>query len=69
MNRIDPRDDVQIAYPADWRACLGHFTPERLYVLDADHRVYWKTAAGSPGFDPEAWAAAIGNLLNGKDCA
>jgi len=41
--------------------------PERLYVLDAEHRVRWKTVAGSPGFDPEAWAVAIGNLLNGTD--
>ena len=37
--------------------------PERLYVLDADHNVFWKTVAGSPGFDPEAWQAAIARLL------
>ena len=37
--------------------------PERLYVLDADHDVFWKTVAGSPGFDPEAWNEAIGRLL------
>ena len=37
--------------------------PERLYVLDADHTVYWKTVAGSPGFDPEAWREAIARLL------
>lgn len=33
--------------------------PERLYVLDAKGRVTFKTVAGSPGFDPEAWAEAI----------
>ena len=37
--------------------------PERLYVLDADHTVFWKTVAGSPGFDPEAWREAIVRLL------
>ena len=37
--------------------------PERLYVLDADHTVYWKSVAGSPGFDPEAWREAIARLL------
>ena len=37
--------------------------PERLYVLDAEHKVYWKTVAGSPGFDPEAWRAAIDRFL------
>jgi len=37
--------------------------PERLYVLDADHNVFWKTVAGSPGFDPEAWRKAIARLL------
>ena len=37
--------------------------PERLYMLDADHTVYWKTVAGSPGFDPEAWRDALARLL------
>ena len=37
--------------------------PERLYVLDADHTVFWKTVAGSPGFDPEAWRDAIIRLF------
>ena len=39
--------------------------PERLYVLDADQRVFWKTVAGSPGFDPEAWRDSIRRLLDG----
>ncbi len=38
---------------------LYNALPERLYVIDADGRVVFKTVAGSPGFDPEAWAAAI----------
>ena len=37
--------------------------PERLYVLDAGHKVVWKPVAGSPGFDPEAWADAIARFL------
>lgn len=28
-----------------------------------DHTVYWKTVAGSPGFDPEAWRNAIAELF------
>jgi Iodothyronine deiodinase len=33
--------------------------PERLYVLDADSKVFFKTVMGSMGFDVEAWAKAI----------
>jgi hypothetical protein len=33
--------------------------PERLYLLDAEGRVQFKTVAGSHGFDPEAWHDAI----------
>jgi len=33
--------------------------PERLYVLDKDGRVAWRSVAGSFGFDVEAWAEAI----------
>lgn len=33
--------------------------PERLYLLDADGKVVFKTVAGSHGFDPEAWRDAI----------
>lgn len=35
--------------------------PERLYVLDRDGRVTWRSVAGSFGFDVEAWAEAIQN--------
>lgn len=33
--------------------------PERLYVLDAEGRVFFKSVMGSMGFDVEAWARAI----------
>ena len=33
--------------------------PERLYVIDAEGIVRFKTVAGSHGFDPEAWAEAV----------
>ena len=33
--------------------------PERLYVLDAGGRVFFKSVMGSMGFDVEAWARAI----------
>lgn len=33
--------------------------PERLYVLDADGKVFFKSVMGSMGFDVEAWAKAI----------
>ena len=48
---LDAMDDrVDRAYNA---------LPERLYLIDAGGRVVFKTVAGAPGFDPEAWAAAI----------
>jgi hypothetical protein len=37
--------------------------PERLYVLDAEGCVYFRTVVGSPGFDVSAWEAAIGKLV------
>lgn len=46
----DMADTIDHAYNA---------LPERLYLLDADGRVAFKTVAGSHGFDPEAWRAAI----------
>lgn len=46
----DMEDTIDRAYNA---------LPERLYLLDADGRVVFKTVAGSHGFDPEAWNAAI----------
>jgi len=33
--------------------------PERLYVLDAGGKVFFKSVMGSMGFDVEAWADAI----------
>lgn len=53
----DMQDTIDSAYNA---------LPERLYLLDGDGRVVFKTVAGSRGFDPEAWAAAISEHL-GKD--
>jgi hypothetical protein len=29
--------------------------PERLYVLDRDHRVAWRSVSGPAGFKPEDW--------------
>ena len=46
----DMQDTIDSAYNA---------LPERLYLLDVDGKVVFKTVAGSHGFDPEAWAAAI----------
>ena len=37
--------------------------PERLYVLDAEGRVHFRTVVGSPGFDVSAWEAAIAKLV------
>ena len=33
--------------------------PERLYVLDADGIVRFRTVVGSPGFDVDAWEIAV----------
>jgi len=33
--------------------------PDRLYLLDAQGKVVFRTAVGSPGFDVEIWHAAI----------
>ena len=35
---------------------LYHALPERLYLLDSDHRIHWRTITGPRGFDPDAWA-------------
>lgn len=54
---VDAMDDaIDAAYNA---------LPERLYLLDADGRVVFKTVAGSHGFDPEAWQEAIRAHLGG----
>lgn len=55
-------DDMDDAIDAAYNAL-----PERLYVLDADGQVVFKTVAGSHGFDPEAWAAAIAGHLKPED--
>jgi len=47
-------DEVDLKYNA---------LPERLYLLDAEGRVAYKSVAGSFGFDPEAWARAIAALV------
>lgn len=44
---------------------LYNALPERLYLIDADGVVRFKTVAGSMGFDPEAWTAAIAALIKG----
>jgi hypothetical protein len=51
----DMQDTIDSAYNA---------LPERLYLLDAGGKVVFKTVAGSHGFDPEAWAAAIAGHVN-----
>jgi hypothetical protein len=43
---------------------LYNALPERLYLIGADGRVVFKTVAGSVGFDPEAWLAAIDALTS-----
>ena len=52
----DMEDTIDRAYNA---------LPERLYLLNADGEVVFKTVAGSHGFDPEAWDEAIRQHLVG----
>jgi hypothetical protein len=42
---------------------LYNALPERLYLIDAQGIVRYKTVAGSMGFKPEDWAAAIAELV------
>tara|TARA_R110002096_G_scaffold123067_13_gene266399 strand:+ start:55 stop:423 length:369 start_codon:yes stop_codon:yes gene_type:complete len=42
---------------------LYHALPERLYLLDAGHRIVWRTVTGPRGFDPDAWANEIRKLV------
>ena len=42
---------------------LYNALPERLYVINKTGIVRFKTVAGSRGFEPEAWASAIAELL------
>jgi hypothetical protein len=37
--------------------------PERLYVLNSDGVVEFRTVVGSPGFDVEAWEAAVNRAV------
>ena len=37
--------------------------PERLYLLDAEGTVRYRTVVGSPGFDVPAWEEAIAQLV------
>lgn len=36
--------------------------PERLYALDAEHKVTWKSLSGPAGFDTEVWREALARL-------
>lgn len=51
----DMEDTIDAAYNA---------LPERLYLIDGQGRVVFKTVAGSHGFDPEAWHDAIEQHLS-----
>ncbi len=42
---------------------LNNALPERLYLIDGGGIVRFKTVAGSMGFKPEDWAAAIADLV------
>ena len=44
---------------------LYNALPERLYVIDADGIVRFKSVAGSFGFKPEEWAEAVANVAGG----
>lgn len=39
--------------------------PERLYLLDADGVVAWKSVMGSNGFDVDVFAGALADLVGG----
>ena len=42
---------------------LYNALPERLYLIDSEGMVHYKSVAGSIGFKPEDWAAAIEDLV------
>ncbi len=42
---------------------LYNALPERLYLIDGQGIVRFKTVAGSRGFAPEDWADAIANMV------
>jgi hypothetical protein len=37
--------------------------PERLYALDAEHKVAWKSICGPAGFKPEEWREELAKLV------
>ena len=67
MNQIDPQDDVQIAYPADWRTIPPEkwanmmMTPEQYNAMRdarvARERKAPRVGAPAPGFTLERLAA------------
>ena len=38
--------------------------PERLYALDADHKIAWRSDSGPAGFKPEEWREELAKLAN-----
>ncbi len=38
--------------------------PERLYALDADHKVAWKSVSGPAGFKPEEWRTELAKVVS-----
>ena len=56
----DMTNQVEVAYRA-W--------PDRLFVLDAEGRVTYRSAQGPQGFYPEDWEAAIQNLIGAEAAA
>lgn len=43
--------------------------PERLYLIDEEGRVVFRTVVGSPGFDVNAWCEAIRCHLDARGAA
>ena len=43
--------------------------PERLYLLDKDGRVYYKSVMGPTGFDVDAWLKAVQEQTDHVDTA
>ena len=43
--------------------------PDRLFVLDAEGRITFRSAQGPQGFYPEDWEAAIQNLIGAQTAA
>ena len=56
----DMTNQIEVAYRA-W--------PERMFVLDAEGRITYRSAQGPQGFYPEDWDAAIQNLISAEAAA